>query len=149
MEVILLEKIGQLGDLGAVVNVRPGYGRNYLIPKGKALPATKANMARFEAEREAFEARQQDVMAAAEALAEKLADVQVVIDRPAGSSGKLFGSVTNSDISAYFGGVDLDVPRRVIDVPQPIRTLGEHTVFLRLHPDLIPEITVLVERSIR
>ncbi|MBF0271147.1 MAG: 50S ribosomal protein L9 [Magnetococcales bacterium] len=148
MEVILLEKIGKLGDLGAVVQVRAGYGRNFLIPEGKALPATRKNRDRFEVERLAFEARQQEIFERAQALAAKIADVEVVLDRPAGSSDKLFGSVTNSDIAAFFLGRGIETPRGSIDVPYPIRTLGDHTVRIRLHPDIIPEVKVRVERRV-
>ncbi|MBF0629006.1 MAG: 50S ribosomal protein L9 [Magnetococcales bacterium] len=148
MELILLEKIGKLGDLGALVEVRPGYGRNYLIPQGKALPATRKNRERFEQERLAFEARQQEIFERAQTLAAKVAEVEVVLDRPAGSSDKLFGSVTNADISAYFAGRGIEVPRGTIDVPYPIRTLGDHVVRVRLHPDVIPEIKIRVERRV-
>ncbi|MBF0615019.1 MAG: 50S ribosomal protein L9 [Magnetococcales bacterium] len=146
MEVILLEKIGKLGDLGAVVQVRPGYGRNFLIPQGKALPATRRNKDRFEQERMAFEARQQELFAQAQALAGQIAAVDVVLDRPAGAADKLFGSVTNADIAAFFAERGIALPRGAIDVPYPIRTLGDHTVRIRLHPDIIPDVKVRVER---
>jgi len=148
MEVILLEKIGKLGDLGAVVQVRPGYGRNFLIPQGKALPATRKNRDRFEQERLAFEARQQEIFERAQLLAAKIAEVEVVLDRPAGSADKLFGSVTNADIAAFFAERGIETPRGAIDVPYPIRTLGDHVVRIRLHPDIIPEIKVRVERRV-
>lgn len=148
MDVILLEKIGKLGDLGAIVQVRPGYGRNFLIPEGKALPATRKNRERFEEDRIQFETRQQEVFEHAQALAEQIAGIDVVLDRPAGSTEKLFGSVTNSDIAAFFLDRGIETPRGSIDVPQPIRTLGEHTVRIRLHPDIIPEVKVRVERRV-
>lgn len=146
MEVILLEKIGKLGDLGAVVKVRRGYGRNFLIPQNKAMPATKQNLAHFEKERLAFEARQDKVKHTAEQLAARIAEVDISLSRPAGSTDKLFGSVTNSDIASFFKEQGIDVPRSTIDVPRPIRTLGEHLVRIRLHPDIVPEITVSVIR---
>ena len=149
MELILLEKIGKLGDLGDVVKVRSGYGRNFLVPLGKALPATQANRAHFEAQRAAFEARQKEVMAAAEALAARIAGIEVVLDRPAGTSDKLFGSVTNADIASFLKEQGAEVPRGSIDVPHPIRTLGEHVVRVRLHPDVIPEVTVRIERRVQ
>ncbi|WP_130472256.1 50S ribosomal protein L9, partial [Candidatus Magnetaquicoccus inordinatus] len=148
MELILLEKIGKLGDLGTVVKVRNGYGRNFLIPQGKALPATPANRARFEAERQAFEARQEEIKQSAENLATQIQEVTVVLDRPAGSSDKLFGSVTNGDIANFFQEKGITVPRSTIDVPRPIRTLGEHLVRIRLHPDVIPEITISITRRV-
>lgn len=147
MDVILLEKIDKLGDLGDVVKVRGGFGRNFLLPQGKALPATPPNRERFERERAAFEARQAEVKAVADALAAQIADVRVVLSRPAGSSGKLFGSVTNADIADYYTAQGVEVPRKVVEVVSPIRTLGEHAVRLRLHPDVAPEVTVVVERS--
>ena len=148
MEVILLEKIGKLGDLGAVVKIRSGYGRNFLIPQGKALPATRKNRAQFEAQRAAYEARQTGILEVAKTLAVAIADVQVVMDRPAGNSDKLFGSVTNADIAQFFKEKGIDVPRSTIDVPYPIRTLGEHTVRIRLHPDIIPEVSVRIDRRV-
>ncbi|MBF0368229.1 MAG: 50S ribosomal protein L9 [Magnetococcales bacterium] len=149
MEVILLEKISKLGDLGSVVKVRAGYGRNYLVPQGKALPATKKNLVRFEKERQAFEERQRQVLETAEKLAAAIAEVTVVLERPAGATEKLFGSVTNSDIFTFFEEKGLELPKGVIDVPHPIRTLGEHPIRLRLHPDVIPEVMVHVERQVK
>ncbi|MBF0583702.1 MAG: 50S ribosomal protein L9 [Magnetococcales bacterium] len=146
MELILLEKIGKLGELGAVVKVRNGYGRNFLIPQGKALPATAVNKARFEAQRLAFEARQAEVKQTAETLATQIREVTVVLDRPAGSTDKLFGSVTNADIASFFQEKGITVPRSTIDVPKPIRTLGDHMVRIRLHPDIVPEVTVSITR---
>ena len=146
MELILLEKLGKLGELGSVVKVRNGYGRNFLIPQGKALPATPSNRARFEGERQAFETRQEEIKRTAEELAARIREVTVELDRPAGSTDKLFGSVTNGDIASFFQEKDIEVPRSAIDVPKPIRTLGNHLVRIRLHPDIIPEITVSITR---
>lgn len=149
MELILLEKVDKLGDLGQVVNVRPGFGRNFLLPQGKALPATPLNLARFEREKEQFEARQAEVLKTAQELSERVVEVQVVLQRTAGTSGKLFGSVTNSDIAGFFQENDVNLPRKVVEIVQPIRALGEHAVRLRLHPDVMPEITINVERAVR
>lgn len=149
MDVILLEKIERLGSLGAVVKVRSGYGRNFLVPAGKALPATQENKSRFEAERAAYELRQDEIRKEAEALAAQVAGIQVVLERPAGSAEKLFGSVTNSDIADYFKAKGVDLPRKVIELPRPIRTLGEHPIRLRLHPDVTPEIMVRIDRSMK
>ncbi|MBF0447709.1 MAG: 50S ribosomal protein L9 [Magnetococcales bacterium] len=148
MEVILLEKIGKLGDLGDMVRVRGGFGRNFLIPLGKALPASKENRAIFDARRAEYEKRQQEILDVAEVLSEKISGISVVLDRPAGATEKLFGSVTNADIAAFFRQHDVEIVRSIIDIPQPIRTLGEHIVRVRLHPDVIPEITVKVERTV-
>lgn len=147
MEVILLEKINKLGELGEKVKVKSGYGRNFLIPQGKALPATAANQVRFEKERAAYLQRQQEIRASAEELATRVAGVQVVLSRPAGSSEKLFGSVTNADIADFFKSKGVDLPRKVIEVPSPIRTLGEHPVRIKLHPDVTLVHPVRVERS--
>lgn len=146
MEVILLEKIGKLGELGSVVKVRGGYGRNFLVPQGKALPATPGNLKHFENEKAEFEARQRTVLQTAEHLAGQIAEVQIILDRPAGSTDKLFGSVTNGDISSFFREKGIEFPKSAIDIPQPIRTLGDHQVRIRLHPDVIPEIIVQVQR---
>ncbi len=146
MELILLEKIGKLGDLGAIVKVRNGYGRNFLIPQGKALPATPNNRVRFETERLAFESRQEAVKKMAEELAARIREVTVILDRPAGSSDKLFGSVTNGDIASFFQEKGIDIARSTIDVPRPIRTLGDHLVRIRLHPDIVPDITISITR---
>lgn len=148
MEVILLEKISRIGDLGERVKVRGGFGRNFLIPQGKALPATRENLARFERQKAEFEQRQEEILANAKELSARIQEVSVVLDRPAGTSEKLFGSVTNADISSYYKEKGLDIPRSQIDVPHPIRVLGEHTVRIRLHPDVIPVVKVTVERRV-
>lgn len=149
MEVILLEKIAKLGELGSVVTVRPGFGRNFLIPSGRALPATTNNRARFDKDRAALEIKQQGIRAQAEALAARIAEIEVVLDRPAGSNDKLFGSVTNADIADFFKAKGLDVPRKTIIINQPLRTLGTHTIQIRLHPDVSPDLKLRIERSVK
>ncbi len=149
MELILLEKVEKLGDLGEIVQVRAGYGRNYLIPKGKALQATPSNKARFEKEKELYEKKHQEELKKAEEMAAQLEDIDIVLSRPAGVSDKLFGSVTNNDVANYLQKKGIDIHRRVIEIPMAIRTLGEHTVRFRLHPDVTPEMTITVERSVR
>lgn len=148
MEVILLEKISRIGDLGEQVKVRGGYGRNFLIPQGKALPATKDNMARFEKQKADYQKRQDEILASAKELATQIEGISVVLDRPAGTTEKLFGSVTNADIAVFFKEKGLEIPRSQIDVPHPIRVLGEHSVRIRLHPDVIPVVKVIVERRV-
>ncbi|MBF0415749.1 MAG: 50S ribosomal protein L9 [Magnetococcales bacterium] len=148
MEVILLEKISRVGNLGEQVKVRGGYGRNFLIPQGKALPATKENRERFEKQKAEFLKRQEEILATAKELAAQIEGVSVVLDRPAGTTDKLFGSVTNADISSYYKEKGIDIPRSQIDVPHPIRVLGEHTIRIRLHPDVIPVVKVVVERRV-
>ncbi|MBF0624229.1 MAG: 50S ribosomal protein L9 [Magnetococcales bacterium] len=149
MEVILLEKISKLGNLGDMVRVKNGFGRNFLVPQGKALPATDANRARFEADRVAFEERQARVKVEAEQLAAHIAEVEFVLDRPAGATDKLFGSVTSSDLAAFLKEKGIDVARGLIELPHPIRTLGEHHARIRLHPDVTPDVVVRVERSVK
>ncbi|MBF0159868.1 MAG: 50S ribosomal protein L9 [Magnetococcales bacterium] len=147
MEVILLEKISKLGELGEIVRVKDGYARNYLLPRSKALFATKENRSRFETERLAFEQRQQEVKAAAEALAARINGVAIVLERPAGVMDKLFGSVTNNDIAQFLTRNGIDIPRGIIEPVRPIRTLGEHAVRIKLHPDVTMEVAVRVERG--
>nr|CRH04506.1 50S ribosomal protein L9 [Candidatus Magnetococcus massalia] len=149
MEVILLEKLGKLGDLGEMVKVRPGFGRNYLIPMGKALPATDENRAQFEAQRAEYEARQAEVLAEAEAVAAKIDEIKVTMDRPAGAMDKLFGSVTNADIASYYKEHDITIARNLIDVLQPIRTLGEHAIRIRLHADVVRVVNIQIERAVK
>ncbi|MBF0426216.1 MAG: 50S ribosomal protein L9 [Magnetococcales bacterium] len=149
MEVILLEKVSRFGNLGDVVRVKDGYGRNFLIPSGKALPATRENIARFEAERAAFEERQKEVRAKAEEMAGRIAEVQFVLERPAGAADKLFGSVTNADIAAFLKEKGIEVARGLVELGSPIRTLGEHAGRIRLHPDVIVPFTVRVDRSVK
>ncbi|ABK44958.1 LSU ribosomal protein L9P [Magnetococcus marinus MC-1] len=149
MEVILLEKIGKIGNLGEVVKVRSGYGRNFLIPQGKALPATSENKSVFEAQRADYEARQAEILADAETLAAKVDEVSVVMKRPAGAMDKLFGSVTSADIAVFYKDLGLNIPRNIIDVLTPIRTLGEHQVRVRLHPDVVRVISIQVERAVK
>lgn len=148
MEVILLEKISRVGNLGEQVKVRGGYGRNYLIPQGKALPATKENRERFEKQKAEFQKRQEEILTTAKELATQIEGISVVLDRPAGTTDKLFGSVTNADISSYYKEKGLDIPRSQIDVPHPIRILGEHEIRIRLHPDVMPVVKVVVERRV-
>ncbi|MBF0589685.1 MAG: 50S ribosomal protein L9 [Magnetococcales bacterium] len=149
MELILLEKVEKLGDLGETVTVRNGYGRNFLIPKGKALQATPANKVRFEREREAYEQKHREELKLAEEIAAQLEDIEIVLDRPAGMGEKLFGSVTNNDVALYLQEKGIDIHRRLVEIPTAIRTLGEHVVRVRLHPDVTPEMTITVERSVR
>lgn len=138
MEVILLEKIKNLGNLGDKVSVRPGYGRNYLLPRRKALPATAANVAEFETRRAEYEKNQLDVLAKAEARASRLSEITAVISCRAGGEGKLFGSVGPADIAAAVSrdsGEELQ--RQEVRMPDgPIRHIGEYSVDLHLHTDV-------------
>jgi large subunit ribosomal protein L9 len=145
MEVILLEKIHKLGDLGQQVRVKPGFGRNYLIPKGKAIPATAANIAKFEARRAELEQAQQDAQARATARAAALANLNVTIARRAGSEGKLYGSVGTVDIAEAVTATGNELLKQEVRLPEgPFRMIGEHKVDLQLHADVVVTITVTI-----
>lgn len=146
MEVILLEKIQKLGDLGQQVNVKPGYGRNYLIPKGKAVSATAANIAKFEARREELEKAQADALGRATARAKKLSELTVTVKKKAGAEGKLFGSVGTADISEAVSATGEQLSKQeVILAEGPLRTLGEFDVAIHLHADVDVTVKVIVE----
>ncbi|MFT5133050.1 MAG: large subunit ribosomal protein L9 [Gammaproteobacteria bacterium] len=145
MEVILLEKIQKLGDLGQQVQVKPGFGRNYLIPKGKAVPATRDNVAKFEARREELEKAQADALGKAKIRAEKLQEISVTIDRKAGVEGKLFGSVGTVDICNAVSALGEDIDKHeVILAEGPLRMIGEYEVTLHLHADVEVQVKVNV-----
>lgn len=146
MEVILLEKVANLGNLGDQVKVRPGYGRNYLIPQQKAVPATKANIEKFEARRAELEAAAAEALAAAQARAEKIAAVgPVALARMAGEEGKLFGSVGPGDIAEALTALGVDVEKREVIMPEgPIHALGEYEVNVRTHSDVMQAVQVIV-----
>jgi large subunit ribosomal protein L9 len=144
MEVILLKKVGGLGDLGDKVAVRPGYGRNYLIPTGHAVPATEPNLKAFEARRAELEAQAAAELADAEARKAKLADWSVTIARKAGDEGRLFGSVGTNDIAEAITSAGVDVAKSEVRMPEgPLRAVGEHEVTVHLHSDV--EVSVRVE----
>jgi large subunit ribosomal protein L9 len=146
MEVILLEKIENLGALGDRVSVRPGYGRNYLIPKGKAAPATAENIAEFEARRAELEKQAGEALAAAEARREQLADRTITIKAKAGEEGKLFGSVGTADIAQAICEAGVEVERHEIRLPLgAFRQIGEYDVEIHLHTDVNTVIKLLVE----
>ncbi len=147
MEVILLERVANLGKLGDKVRVRPGYGRNYLVPQGKAVPATEENLKAFEARRAELEKAAAEALAAAQARAEKIAAIGVLtLRRKAGDEGKLFGSVTNIDIAEALAEGGAEVERREISMPEgPIRAIGEYKVTILLHTDVNQPLTVVVE----
>ncbi len=146
MEIILLKKVENLGALGSVVSVRPGYARNYLIPQGKAKMATKANIEAFEARRAELEAEAADALAAAEARKTQLADMVLTIKANAGNEGKLFGSVSNIEIAEAINAAGVQIERREIRMPDgAIRHLGEFEVGLHLHTEVDATIKVVVE----
>ena len=145
MQIILLEKIVNLGQLGDVVKVRDGFARNFLIPHGKAKRATTANLAEFEKRRAELEKAQNEALAQAQAAAAKLDGLMVQITQKAGVDGKLFGSVTNSDISEALKKQGHDVPKALIRMPDgPIKVIGDSALKVALHADVLVSITVSV-----
>ena len=145
MEVILLEKIDNLGNIGARVKVKPGYGRNYLLPHGKATLATPENIAKFEGMRVDLERKAADSLTAAQERAQQLAGVQLNLSAKAGTEGKLFGSIGTIDIAEACTRAGVPVDRSEVRLPDgPIRVLGEHHVELHLHADVNVPLTVTV-----
>ena len=145
MEVILLEKIANLGNLGDKVKVKPGYGRNYLLPQGKATAATAANIAAFEARRAELEKAAAEKKASAETRAAQLAELEVTITATAGDEGKLFGSIGTIDIAEACTRAGHKVARSEVRLGSgPIRTVGEHSVALHLHTDVDVQLPVIV-----
>lgn len=146
MEVILLEKIANLGAMGDKVNVKPGYGRNYLIPKGKAAAATAENIAEYEARRAELEQAAAEALSAAEARREQLLEKVITIASMAGEEGKLFGSVGTADIAQAITEAGVEVERNEVRLPEgAFRTLGEHDVLIQLHTDVDVTIKLQIE----
>ncbi len=145
MQVILLQKVANLGSIGDLVNVKSGYGRNFLLPKGKATVATAVNVAKFEARRAEFEKKAHDELAAAQARGSKLTGFKVTVAAKAGTEGKLFGSVGTADIAEACTRAGFKVERAEVDLAGGlIRNTGEHVVRLLLHTDVIVELPVTV-----
>jgi large subunit ribosomal protein L9 len=145
MQVILLEKVVNLGGLGDVVKVREGFARNFLIPQGKAKRATRENLAEFEQRRAELEKAQSDQLSTAQEKAAKLEGLMVQITQKAGVDGKLFGSVTNADISEALKNQGFDIPKAAIRMPQgPLKNVGDHPLKVALHADVVVNITVSV-----
>lgn len=147
MEVILLEKVGKLGDIGDVANVKAGFGRNYLIPQGKAVFATKENLAEFETRRADLEAAAATRLTEAQTRADKLAEIgSVTIKAIAGDEGKLFGSVGTREIEEAINAAGGVITKSEINLPDgAIRSVGEFAVELGLHTDITQSITIVVE----
>lgn len=145
MQIILLEKVGNLGDLGDVVKVKHGYARNYLIPQGKAKRANETNMAEFEARRADLEKAQADKLSEAQALAEKLEGCMVQITRKAGMDGRLFGSVSNADVAEALEAQGFEIERSSIRMPDgPLKQVGDSQIEIGLHSDVVTTVTVSV-----
>lgn len=144
MKVILRADVENLGSLGDVVNVKPGYGRNYLLPQGMAMIASPGNMKVFEHERKKLQARMDALRAEALGLQGRLEKLEIVIPMHVGENGKLYGSVTSSIIGEAIAAMGIDVDRRRILMDAPIRALGEHPVRIRLHADVVAVVPVKV-----
>lgn len=147
MEVILLERVARLGQMGDVVNVRPGFARNFLLPQGKALRASEANIARFEEQKVQLEVRNLETRKDAETLGERLDGQSFVIIRSASDGGALYGSVTPRDIADAATAEGFLLDRRQVILNAPMKELGLHDVILRLHPEVDVAVTVNVARS--
>ena len=146
MELILLQKVTNLGVLGDKVNVKPGYGRNYLVPQGKAVPATAANVAEFEAQRAEYEAKAKAVHDEAEGRAAKLEGASVTITANAATEGKLFGSVGPRDIADAFTAAGLPLEKsEVIMGEGALRNVGEYEIVVKLHADVQTTVKVVVQ----
>jgi large subunit ribosomal protein L9 len=145
MEVILLEKVVNLGDLGSIVKVKDGYARNFLIPSGRARRATAQNKADFEAKRAELEKAAAAKLSEAQAQGEKLSGTNVKLSQKAGVDGRLFGSVTNFDIAEELAKIGYAVAKAQVRMPNgPIKTVGESSVSVALHTDVVVDITVTV-----
>ncbi len=147
MQVILLERVEKLGQMGEVVSVKNGFGRNYLVPQGKALRATKANLAEFETRKTQLEATNLERRDEAQAMAGKVEGRMVVVIRQAGEGGQLYGSVNGRDITQAMESDGLTVDRRQVRLDQPIKALGVHKVRIALHPEVDVHVLVNVARS--
>ena len=147
MEVVLLERVAKLGQMGDVVNVKDGYARNYLLPQSKALRATKANLAQFEAQRAQLEATNLERKAEAEAVAAKLDGQQFVVIRSASEAGALYGSVTSRDAAEVATEGGFTVEKRQIVLDKPVKELGLHPMEVVLHPEVSAEIVINVART--
>jgi large subunit ribosomal protein L9 len=147
MQVILLERIGRLGQMGDVVTVKDGFARNYLLPQGKALRATEANRKRFERERAQLEARDLELKSEAQAVTTKLDGKSFIIIRQAGDTGQLYGSVSTRDIATAVTEGGFSIERRQVMLDRPIKSLGLHQIRVSLHPEVVPHIVVNVARS--
>ena len=146
MQVILMEKVVNLGALGDVVKVKDGYARNFLIPHGKAKRATEANLKEFEGRRAELEKKAAEQLSAAQERATKLEGLSIVIARKAGVDGRLFGSVNNADVAEALAAQGIPVAKAEIRMPQgPVKQIGEYPLTLQLHTDVQAHVTVVVQ----
>ncbi len=147
MNVILLERVPKLGQMGDVVKVKPGFARNYLLPQKKALRATKDNITYFETQRVTLEAQNLERRQEAEAVGAKMSDFKVSLIRQASEALQLYGSVTSRDIADASAAAGVTIGRGQIELDKPIKTLGAHKIKVHLHPEVMVEITALIARS--
>ena len=147
MQIILMERVAKLGQMGDVVNVKQGYARNFLIPSGKALRASEANIARFESQKVQLEAQNLETKTEAEALANKLDGKQFIVIRSASDAGSLYGSVTTRDAAEAAEGAGFNVSKKQMVLGAPIKDLGIHNLSVRLHPEVEAKIELNVARS--
>lgn len=147
MDIILLERVAKLGQMGETVRVKDGYARNFLLPQGKALRATKTNLAKFEAERAQLEARNLERKQEAESVASKLEGASYVIIRSAGETGQLYGSVAARDIAEAATAEGISVARGQVRLDRAIKTIGLHDVAIQLHPEVEVSVSINVARS--
>ena len=145
MQVILLEKIANLGELGSLVNVKPGYSRNYLIPQGKAVPATEKNIAEVEERRVVLEKAAQEALVAAQSRKTAVDELSVTITSKSGDEGKLFGSISNRDIAEAAVAAGVEIAKSEVRLPLgPIRQAGEYEIEVQLHSDVIATLKLVV-----
>ncbi|WP_110655291.1 50S ribosomal protein L9 [Salinicola halimionae] len=145
MEVILLDNVGKLGDLGDKVTVKPGYGRNYLVPYGIAVPATKNNVEAFETQRAELEAQAAERKAQAETRAAQLAEIELSLVAKAGDEGKLFGSIGPRDLAEAMAQAGIEVAKSEVRMPEgPLRQTGEYDIALQLHAEVTSSVRVVV-----
>ena len=147
MEVILREHVDNLGKRGEIVKVADGYARNYLLPRKLALPATEGNKKHVERERKIVESREAEEKAQAEAIAARLASVEITIARRTGETEQLYGSVTSADIADFLKAKGFEIDRRKLILPEPIKLIGEHTVPLKLHREVTVPLKVAVVKE--
>ncbi len=147
MNVILLERVPKLGQMGDVVKVKPGYARNFLLPQKKALRATKDNITYFESQRKVLEAQNLERRSEAEAAGAKMKDLKVTLIRQASEALQLYGSVTSRDIADGADSAGVKIERGQVELDKPIKALGAHKIKIHLHPEVTVEITALVARS--
>jgi large subunit ribosomal protein L9 len=147
MLVILKKEVHNLGDAGDVVNVKPGFGRNFLVPQGLAIPANEGNVAELGHQKRMADAIRRKELSSAQELAKKIAETAITIRREAGDDDRLFGSVTNRDLADALAERDVQVDRRAIQLDEPIRAIGLFPVKIRLHRDVTAELRVFVMRA--